>query len=93
MKRPTLNWSREKIQQQLLTDIAGLQVEFADQAWIHELIPLLREMHNIAREVQADTERLADLESRVGAVLREHRLKGLDSYLWMLDCLTDTNDT
>lgn len=93
MKRPTLDWSREKIQQELLKDIAGLQVEFADQAWIHELIPLLREMHEMASEKQTDTKRLADLKSRVASVLRKHKLKGLDPYLWMLDCLGDTNDT
>jgi hypothetical protein len=87
--RPSLNWPREEIQQVLLEDIAGLQVEFAGQVWIDELIPLLREMREMASEVQPDAERLADLKGRVHDVLRKHRLKGFEPYLWMIDCLGD----
>ena len=55
MSRLTLKWSREKVQQELAKDIAGLQVEFADQAWMHELLPLLRDMHEMAGETQPST--------------------------------------
>jgi hypothetical protein len=92
MPRSLPKWPREKIQQELQKDIAGLPVEFADQAWAHELIPLLREMHDLAVEPHPEAEHLADLKSRVTAVLRKHRVKGLDGCLWMIDCLGDTND-
>ena len=92
MPRTLPKWPREKIQQELQKDIAGLPVEFSDKAWAHELIPLLREMHGLAAESRTDAERLADLKSRVTAVLRKHRVKGLDGYLWMIDCLGDTNE-
>jgi hypothetical protein len=88
MPRLTLNWSREKVQQQLAKDIAGLQVEFANHAWAHELLPLLKETHEIAGEAQADTAKLADLRHRVELVLRKHELKAFEGYLWMIDdCL------
>jgi predicted esterase YcpF (UPF0227 family) len=93
MKRPTLDWPREKIQEELLKDIVGLQVEFADRAWIHELIPLLREIHDMAGEAQADAEQLADLKRRVNVVLGKHKLKGFDPYLWMIASLENRNDT
>jgi hypothetical protein len=92
--RRTLNWSREKVQDQLLKDITSLQVEFPDKAWMHELVPLLREMHEIAGETQPSAGRLRDLKSRVEAVLRQHKLKGFAPYLWIIeDCLEKQNDT
>jgi hypothetical protein len=92
MPRALPKWPREKIQQELLKDIAELSVQFADQAWAHEFIPLLRELHSYASEPHPESERLADLKGRVTAVLRKHRVKGLDGYLWMIDSLGDTND-
>jgi hypothetical protein len=91
MPRTIPKWPREKIQQELQRDIAGLPVEFADQAWAQELIPLLRELHDLAAEPHPRAERLAGLKGRVTAVLRKHRVKGMDGYLWMIDCLGDTN--
>ena len=94
MSRLTLNWSRETVQQELLKDIANLQVEFGGKAWMLELVPLLREMHERAGEVHPNTVRLADLKRRVEAVLRRHKLKALEPYLWMIeDCLEKQNDT
>jgi hypothetical protein len=90
MPREIPKWPREKIQQELLKDIA--EMDLVDQAWIHELIPLLREFYDLAGEPHADAQRLASLRNRVSLVLRKHRLKGLDGYLWMIDCLRETRD-
>jgi len=90
MAHPLPKWTREQIQQETLSEIEGLRKDFPDQAWVHELIPLLRELHALASQAQADQKLVVDLENRAASVLRKHKLKGLDPILWMIASLKDT---
>jgi hypothetical protein len=90
MARPLPKFTREAIQKHTLDDIAGLERDFADAAWKDEVILLLKELHALASQPQAEQSVVTDLESRAAAVLRKHRLKGFDPILWMIASLRDT---
>jgi hypothetical protein len=90
MARPFPQFTREAILRHTQDDIAGLERDFANKAWMHEMIPLLRELHSLVEQPQVDQKLLADLETRSATVLRKHRLKGFDPILWMIASLRDT---